>query len=319
MLNARNSISVKLSNASVFFVRVEAPGFTQTFKAIGADNVTEHSIEIADRINERVTTKSGIFISDTEFSFIPGDTIKISVYIDGFYAKPRALKIDSSKFVNFLIEENSNAVISSFIDFRDINTYKTVKIGNQEWMAENLAYLPSVSSSSAKSYTEPYYYVYGYQGTSVSAAKATDNYSIYGVLYNWPAAKAACPSGWHLPSDAEWKQMEMAIGMSQSEADDTGWRGTNEGSQLAGNASLWSNGNLKNSSQFGTSGFSGLPGGYRNYIGDFYGITSNGIWWSATEHSTLGAWRRGLHYLRTTLLRSNRSKEYGFSVRCVRD
>ena len=71
-------------------------------------------------------------------------------------------------------------------------------------MAENLAWLPGVSPSSDGSETLSYYYVRGYEGTVVSEAKAVANYSTYGVLYNWPAAMAACPDGWHLPSDGDW-------------------------------------------------------------------------------------------------------------------
>jgi uncharacterized protein (TIGR02145 family) len=84
------------------------------------------------------------------------------------------------------------------------NVYKTVLIGKQWWMAENLAYLPVVNLPTEESVTNPYYYVYDYIGEDVDAAKATDNYKTYGVLYNWTAAMAACPAGWHIPSDAEW-------------------------------------------------------------------------------------------------------------------
>ena len=73
-------------------------------------------------------------------------------------------------------------------DSRDGNTYNWVKIGDKIWMAENLAYLPFVCPSSLGSTTEPYYYVYGYEGNSVSEAKVLTNYLDYGVLYNWPAA-----------------------------------------------------------------------------------------------------------------------------------
>lgn len=92
----------------------------------------------------------------------------------------------------------------TFTDSRDGKVYNIVTIGKQFWMAENLAYLPSVVDPGTGSYTEPYYSVYGYNGTDVAAAKATENYQTYGVLYNWPAAMTACPEGWHLPSDAEW-------------------------------------------------------------------------------------------------------------------
>jgi len=93
---------------------------------------------------------------------------------------------------------------NTLTDSRDSNTYATVDINGQCWMQENLAYLPSVSPSGAGNGVDPFYFVYGYDGSSVPTAKAEPNYSTYGVLYNYPAATAACPTGWHLPTDAEW-------------------------------------------------------------------------------------------------------------------
>jgi uncharacterized protein (TIGR02145 family) len=101
-------------------------------------------------------------------------------------------------------------------DPRDGNRYKTVTIGNQIWMAENLKYLPSVNSIDYRSFCNATYYVPGYDGESVEEAKATEYYKTYGVLYNWTAAmnyepyhtlspiQGACPPGWHLPSDSDW-------------------------------------------------------------------------------------------------------------------
>ncbi len=94
----------------------------------------------------------------------------------------------------------------------------------QTWMIDNLAYLPSVSPSSNGSDSSPFYYVMGYEGSSVSAAKATDSYKTYGVLYNWEAAKTACPPGWRLPTDEEWKILEFLLGMDLSETDEDGFR-----------------------------------------------------------------------------------------------
>lgn len=104
-------------------------------------------------------------------------------------------------------------------DSRDNKTYKTVKIGDQEWFAENCGYLPYVNSPSETSKDEPRYYVYGYEGNSTDEAKASENYGKHGVLYNWLAAggsmdsrnddipsgiQGPCPDGWHVPSEAEW-------------------------------------------------------------------------------------------------------------------
>jgi uncharacterized protein (TIGR02145 family) len=175
--------------------------------------------------------------------------------------------------------------------------------------------------------------VHGYDGTNVTEAKATENYDTYGVLYNWNAVmdgasssssnpsnvQGVCPDGWHVPSDEEWKELEMQLGMSQSEADNYSWRGTNEGSKLAGNASLWYSGNLKNDPEFGVSGFTALPGGYRNFSGYFNEFGYYGYWWSSTENPSTDAWYRFLYYDITNVRRHIHDKDNGFSVRCVRD
>ncbi len=98
-------------------------------------------------------------------------------------------------------------VTDTLTDPRDGNTYRTVQIGDQRWLAENLKYLPSVCQGRPRRTVPAFHYVYDYQGDSVEEAKATANYRHYGVLYNWPAALEACPSGWHLPSDAEWSAL----------------------------------------------------------------------------------------------------------------
>ena len=209
-------------------------------------------------------------------------------------------------------------VTGTFTDNRDGQEYNWVKIGNQVWMAENLAYLPSVNPPSSGSFTSLYYYVYGYEGTSVSTAKATTNYTTYGVLYNWPAAingaasssanpsgvQGVCPSGWHLPSDAEWSELtdylggEGVAGGKLKEVGYDHWYSPNEGAT-------------------NESSFTALPEGFRS-DGMFNYIGYDGSWWSATEGGT-GAWYRDLYYDDAGVSRSNDYKEDGFSVRCVRD
>ena len=89
--------------------------------------------------------------------------------------------------------------------------YSTVQIGDQCWFSENCRYLPEVSYPSIDSPTDPYYYVYGYEGTDVASAMSTSNYATYGVLYNWPAVmtEGICPSGWHIPSDEEFTRAHV--------------------------------------------------------------------------------------------------------------
>lgn len=112
--------------------------------------------------------------------------------------------------------------IRSFTDPRDNKTYKTVKIGSQLWFGENLAWLPSVNKPGDYSKDEPRYYVFGYNGEDVAAAKATEHYKKYGALYNWKATggkeenslanfvkgvQGPCPDGWHVPARKEFEDL----------------------------------------------------------------------------------------------------------------
>jgi uncharacterized protein (TIGR02145 family) len=245
--------------------------------------------------------------STVDMSYSPGERIKFTG-ISGIYST-----------VITDIPAGDKTITFNFIACTDgdgIN-YSVVGIGTQVWMAENLAYIPSVNPSSVGSETIPYYYVCGYQGTNVSEAKATSNYQVYGVLYNWPAAINACPSGWHLPSDAEWKTLEMYLGMSQAQADETGWRGTDQGTQLK-STSGWPYYDICTN----TCGFSALPGSFRRSDGSFGYIGYSSDWWSSTEYSeynTYGVWKRYMYPNYSGVYRLYSGKEGGISVRCLRD
>lgn len=143
----------------------------------------------------------------------------------------------------------------------------------------------------------------------------------YGALYTYAAAtngdnigtkvQGVCLTGWHLPSDAEWKTLEMELGMSQSDADNTGSRGTTEGTKLKATTGWYNNGN-------GTDevGFSALQGGYRG-SSDF--SDGNARFWTSTEGNAAGAWERMLYSDRSDIGRGNYGKSLGNSVRCIED
>jgi uncharacterized protein (TIGR02145 family) len=185
-------------------------------------------------------------------------------------------------------------------------TYTYKNISTQTWMIENLAYLPSVSQSSDSSYTSPHYYVYGYQGTSVSGAKSAANYTTYGVLYNWAAALTACPSGWHLPSDAEWNVLINYLG----------------GASVAG-GKMKETGTIHwltpNTGATNESCFSALPGGYGRYDGGFGGLGTYTHFWSSSKEDKSTAWGRGLGNSGVAFGRGNYDKSNGFSVRCLKN
>lgn len=317
ILNTRNSICVQLSTTAVFFIKIEAPFGTQIFKAIGTDNVKKHNVVITDDFYLNTILKSGSNSNTEDFSFAPGDNLQITAFKKGYFAPSSTYFVYESQNVVFIFQ-----VIDVFTDKRDGKTYETISINEKVWMAENLAYLPSVSPPTEGSYTEPYYYVYDFDGTSISQAKETDNYKIYGVLYNWPAAKTACPVGWHLPTYAEWKGLNDFL-----IANGYGYGGS--GNDIA--KSLAAKTNWNSYTVLGTpgsftvtnnsSGFSALPGGYRyGTTGKFINVGYFCNWWSATEYSANNAWYRGLSYRNTNFGGDIYiDKELGFSVRCVKD
>ena len=157
------------------------------------------------------------------------------------------------------------------------------------------------------------------EGTSTVWSGSDDevsNLADYGRLYNWYAvddARGLCPSGWHVPTDGEFMTLEMELGMSESEANGTGWRGTDQGTQMKSSASdspAWNGTN--------TSGFSGLAGGYRVYTGELHDEGNYGYFWSASANGAL-AWYRLLSSGYTEVSGTTTFSESGFSVRCVRD
>lgn len=215
---------------------------------------------------------------------------------------------------NACVALRSLAVSGFIIDDRDGKAYKVASIGDQVWLAENMAYLPGINLPSENSPSDQYYYVYDYYGTDLNEAKASENYQKYGVLYNWPASMNVCPDGWHLPSDQEWKELEKFLGMSQEEADQLDWRGTNEGNKLKSYTAWGFDDNANNE-----SGFSALPGGgHWNVFGEYGAIGEGATWWSSTEIDVDKAYNR-LIYSGGEVFRYEDYKRMGYSVRCVKD
>ncbi len=167
-------------------------------------------------------------------------------------------------------------------DQRDGKTYKTVKIGNQVWMAENLAFKPSSGN----------YWAYDDDNSNVAK---------YGYLYDWETANNVCPVGWHLPSDNEWTVL-------------TDYLGDEAGTKMKSTSGWKDGGNGTNE-----SGFNGFPGGCRDYNGDFDGIGYYGYWWSSSEDDTFYAWGRKLGSNFGGVFSYYGYKADGFSVRCLRD
>jgi uncharacterized protein (TIGR02145 family) len=203
----------------------------------------------------------------------------------------------------------------------DGNVYKTVKIGDQTWMAENLKVThyrngdPIPTGFSDEEWASLNVGAYCFYDDDPS------NLKVYGNLYNWYAIeddRGVCPDGFHVPSNKEWMELVRHLGLT-FEFDDFGDIGTDQGSQLAGNADLWNSGCLKKTSVFGSSGFNALPGGYRGFCGSYSTIGSFGLFWSSTASFSSVAW---LYTFNCNDLSVGKSSEYmrsGYSIRCVKD
>jgi uncharacterized protein (TIGR02145 family) len=237
--------------------------------------------------------------------------------------------------------------LATFTDPRDGNAYRTVCIGRQCWLVENLKYLPAVCPGTTTPDGSPRCRVYDYQGWDVREAKATANYQHYGVLYNWTAAMAASPPGWHLPSDGEWSALTdflirthtritaSNVGSALKSRRQAG--SPPDGGHDASGHPRWEK--LPAPEVGGTAvirrlvrelvdgkpagrgsdafGFSALPGGRMNY-GCFYRIGDLGYWWSSTEASPMRVWIRQMTR-GGTVNRWDVCKDYAMSVRCLRD
>jgi uncharacterized protein (TIGR02145 family) len=183
---------------------------------------------------------------------------------------------------------NNSGGFEMFTDSRDGKTYNTIKVGNKTWMAENLNYASDGS--------------WCYDNDESNCSK-------YGKLYDWGAAMQDCPFGWHLPSIQEWDDLAAAAG--------------NNASKKLKSRSDWAN-NENGTDDFG---FSALPGGYRflqssggyipTIIPVFHGIGDGSYWWASSGNSN--AYYQPMFYINEYVNKDSYDKDYGYSVRCVKN
>lgn len=227
--------------------------------------------------------------------------------------------IDSVQFLSEICGA-ADLIVSrdSFVDSRDGQQYKTITYCNgQTWMAENL------------NYDVPWRYGLGHFADTFITSVSPSGY--LGRVYSWTVlmnggsssstspsgVQGICPSGWHVPSDAEWKSFEKTLGMLDWHKDTTGWRGWDQGAQLkSGINTLWrTNGEGTNS-----SGFGALPGGYYEYR-YFFNVTSQACFWTSTaaNGSQGDAWGRTMQFNADYVNRDKSTKNFAKSCRCVKD
>ncbi len=197
-------------------------------------------------------------------------------------------------------ELTESVILTDVVTDIDGNSYSIRKIGNQVWMGENLRVKHAPDSSLITSYV--------YQNDTTLELKN-------GRLYTWDAAmdgsteekaQGICPCGWHIPTDEEFKLLEIELGMTRAQADMANtWRGSPVGTMLKAG---------------GSSGYNAQLGGRRSSSGKFSFMGRMEYMWTSTEYGGTKAWRRCLDNFSTQVGRWNTfPKNYGFSVRCIKD
>lgn len=235
---------------------------------------------------------------------------------DGTIAAYYLSNIDS---ITFHLEED-------FVEDIDGNVYRTIKIGNQWWMAENLKVTHYRNGDPIPNVTDNTEWTTLSTGAWCAYDNDQGNVGTYGLLYNWYAvddSRNIAPEGWHVPTDEEWKELEMYLGMSQSEADASAqWRGTDEGGKIKetgtieGNDGLWYSPNTGATNE---SGFSAIPSGIRHWDdGTFENMGVSTNFWTTTLSGSYPL-RRQLRNEYQTIWRNYCDARYGYSIRCIKD
>ncbi len=261
-----------------------------------------------------------------EMLYNNGETLLITVY-SGIHTS-----------ISTLIPIQSQTVLQNIVECIDPNgtSYSTVTIGEQIWMGENLSYDNGCMSVDYEYDTDVgrCFYPMDFYG---------ENYEEYGLLYQWSVVmdgylandnnpsgiRGICPEGWHLPSDSEWKELEIELGMLPDQIDLStsttyNHRGVDEGAKLSGLAEYWDCENTLNicsDSVFGTSGFNAIPAGYSsngintNMLGDY------AYFWSGTYYinAPISPWCRVITHSNPRIVREPRPTYNMMSVRCVYD
>jgi uncharacterized protein (TIGR02145 family)/uncharacterized repeat protein (TIGR02059 family) len=264
-------------------------------------------------VNSVNRTISGVGINGTKVQLTLSNAIVYGDIVTVAYTKPATNPLQTAsggQAASITAQSVTNNVSApGTVNDNDGNVYNTIVIGTQEWLRENLrtskyndgSSIPLVTDNTAWSnLITP---GYCWSNNDAATYKAT-----YGALYNWYTVNTGklCPTGWHIPSDAEWTTLTTYLGgenVAGGKLKETGtahWYSPNAGATNETN-------------------FTALPGGSRDFDGSFYGIGNYGDWWSSTESNTDIAWDWGMYYLDSNVYRDYYDKRDGFSVRCVRD
>jgi uncharacterized protein (TIGR02145 family) len=241
----------------------------------------------------------------------------------GIFGSILLIAVVSCNKGNPVANSNSNTVTDV-----EGNVYRTVKIGNQVWTAENLQTTKYNDGSPILNITDKItwdscYFTLTAAYCHYNNTTNSDSIKKFGVLYNWFAVNTGilAPSGWHVPTDEEWDTLQDYLIVNGYN-----WDETTTGNKIAKSMAAQTDWKSSSESSLGNdlpqnnkSGFSALPSGVRDIDYGFYGRDSNSYWWSSTNGGACGSWYRGLSLDYEDFLKPFNAKSSGFSVRLVRD
>lgn len=225
--------------------------------------------------------------------------------------KRASMKMIKAVILTILLLSQRPAFLHSQTAVKDVdgNTYLSIVIGKQTWMAENLKTTrlndgtPIKLVSDEKTWSSVNYPAYCFYENEPK------NKEVYGILYNWFTVdtKKLCPKGWHVPSDNEWKELTDFLGDIITAGDKLKEAGTTH----------WKNYFSQATNEFD---FTALPAGMRYNTGVFPDFGNDyAVWWSSTRANITLAWNRGLHNSTSRIFRGCDEIQSGFSVRCIMD
>ena len=302
----------------LFFFTAQWKGSSSSIKILqaGFNSEGESSVEYSG--GEDASPQLKAIRAIQYFSFAPGDELLYIGYANGLESGILDSPHESQTYT-FQFATNIPCPETPTVLFEG-QVYNTIQIFSQCWLKENLnagEMIPGSMEQSNNGIIEKYCY-----------DNDTNNCNAYGGLYKWAemmqylpqqGSQGICPTGWHIPTDEEWKVLEGAVDSQYWIGDPAWgniyWRGYDAGANLKTTAGWSGSGN-------GTDlfGFSGLPGGFHFKDGFFSIISHFGYWWSSAMKDNTEPWYRYLGYFSPEVCRDKANiNEFGFSVRCLRD
>jgi uncharacterized protein (TIGR02145 family) len=341
MVNSQTIMNIHQSNGTVLSLPLNTidsitytipnPGNLATLTTLPIGNITDIAATTGGNITNdggTAITNRGVVWSTTQNSTTANNSITNGSGTGSFTSNLTGLTANTTYYVRAYATNSAGTAYGNELSFTtttggggivtnpgagvtfDGYTYPSIVLGNgQEWMSENLRTTTYANGNPIPNVTDNTQWENLTTGAWSHYNNDSQYENPYGKLYNWYTVddpRNVCPTGWHVPTDAEWTILSDYLGGENV----AGGKMKSTGTQY------WLSPNTDATNE---SGFSGLPGGYRNDDGTFSNVGYVGDWWSSTENLTYSARDRNLGYINGGVYRSVSPKDFGFSVRCLRD